>query len=327
MPISRPFPFLFPRCRRAGRAAPTASALVLALALAPCPRAAALQLTDDTGQELSLPAPAARIVALSPGITAMLFAAGAGARIVATVEYADEPAAARRLPRIGDSTAVDLERLLALHPDVVVAWPGGNSAAQLARIAALGIPLYRQRLNHLDDIPPALERLGRLAGTPGPADAAAAAAAARISDLRRRYARLMPVRVLLETWDQPLYTIGGPQLMSDALGVCGARNIFADLPELSPAVQVEAVLERNPEAIVAAAPPGAGMSWLAPWRRWPQLTAVRDGNLLAFEDQGLSRMGPGIIDATASLCALLDGARERLRHGDRAARARLPGAR
>ncbi len=116
---------------------------------------------------------------------------------------------------------------------------------------------------------------------------------------------------LLETWNQPLYTVGGQQLMSDAMAICGAVNIFGDLPQLSPAVQVEAVIARNPELIIAAAPPGAGPEWLQAWRKFPTLKAVRAGNLLDFQDQALSRLGPSVVEATASLCAQIQGARER----------------
>ncbi len=116
---------------------------------------------------------------------------------------------------------------------------------------------------------------------------------------------------LLETWNQPLYTVGGQQLMSDALAVCGAVNVFGDLPQLSPAVQIEAVLTRNPDLIIAAAPPGQGPQWLQAWRKFPSLKAVQSGNLLDFDDQALSRLGPSVLDATASLCARIDAARTR----------------
>jgi len=132
-----------------------------------------------------------------------------------------------------------------------------------------------------------------------------------LSQLRERYARRAPLTALLETWNLPLYTVGGRQLMSDALTLCGAVNIFADLPQLSPAVQVEAVLARDPDLIIAAAPPGAGAQWLQDWRRFPSLKAVRLGNLLDFKDQALSRLGPSVVDATASLCAQIDALRAR----------------
>jgi iron complex transport system substrate-binding protein len=274
-------------------------------------RAAGIDVVDDTGAHLSLAQPARRIVSLAPGATEMLFAAGAGPRLVATVAYADQPAAARQVPRIGDSNAIDMERLLRLKPDVVVYWPGGNNAAQIAQIKRLGFVLYGQQVNRLGDIGVSLRRLGQLAGSAPAAQRRAGEVDAQLLRLRTQYSTRAPVTALLETWNQPLYTVGGPQLMSDALAVCGAVNVFADLPQLSPAVQVEAVLTRNPDLIIAAAPPGQGPQWLQAWRKFPSLKAVQRGNLLDFDDQALSRLGPSVLDATANLCARIDAARTR----------------
>ncbi len=273
--------------------------------------AAGIDVVDDTGAHLSLAQPARRIVSLAPGATEMLFAAGAGSQLVATVAYADQPAAARQVPRIGDANAIDMERLLELKPDVVVYWPGGNNAAQIAQIKRLGFVLYGQQVNRLADLGASLRRLGRLAGTLPAAQRRGGQVDAQLLRLRAQYSKRAPITALLETWNQPLYTVGGQQLMSDALSVCGAVNVFGDLPQLSPAVQAEAVLTRNPDLIIAAAPPGQGAQWLQVWRRFPSLQAVQSGNLLDFDDQALSRLGPSVLDATANLCARIDAARAR----------------
>jgi iron complex transport system substrate-binding protein len=282
---------------------------MLAASLAAC--AAGIDVVDDTGAHLSLAQPARRIVSLAPGATEMLFAAGAGSQLVATVAYADQPAAARRVLRIGDSNAIDMERLLVLKPDVIVYWPGGNNPAQVAQLKHLGFVLYGQQVNRLGDLGGSLQRLGLMAGTSPAARRRAVQIEAQLSQLRAQYSKRSPVTALLETWNQPLYTVGGAQLMSDALAVCGAVNVFGDLPQLSPAVQTEAVLTRNPELIIAAAPPGQGAQWLQAWRKFPSLKAVQSGNLLDFDDQALSRLGPSVLDATANLCARIDAARTR----------------
>ncbi len=95
----------------------------------------------------------------------MLFAAGAGQRVIATVEFSDAPAEARKIPRIGDSNAIDIERVVALRPDVVVVWEGGNNVAQVNRLERLGVPLYRHKVERLADLPVALRRLGALTDT------------------------------------------------------------------------------------------------------------------------------------------------------------------
>jgi iron complex transport system substrate-binding protein len=261
-----------------------------------------LPIFDDTGRSVSLTAAPRRIVSLAPGATEMLFAAGLGDRLIATVDYSDEPAAAKRVPRIGDVTAVDMERLVALHPDLVVVWPGGGNPAQIDKIARLGIPVYRQQVNKLADLPSSLRRLGALAPDNAVAEQAARALEQELVRLAREYGGGKHPTVLLEVWNRPIYTVGGTHLMSDALTLCGARNVFGDLREQGPVIDTEAVIARNPDMIVAASPPGEATGWLADWKRFPSLTAVRTGRLVPFEDQRLSRLGPSVIPATEALC-------------------------
>ncbi len=275
------------------------------LAAAPAPGATAQTVTDDTGARITLPGPARRIVSLTPGATEMLFAAGAGDRVIATVEYSDTPEAARRIPRIGDVAAIDVERLVALRADVAIIWPGGGNAAQIEKIARLGLPLYRQEVDALAALPGSLRRLGNLAGTSAVAESKAREFETRLARLRREYAGNTRATVLLQIWNRPIYTVGGTQVMSDALSVCGARNVFADLKDPGPAVDVEAVIARDPDIIVAAGPAGAAAAWLDDWRRFPALRAVRSGHLVPFEDDRFSRLGPSVLDATEALCAVL----------------------
>ncbi|HEY2340633.1 MAG TPA: cobalamin-binding protein [Steroidobacteraceae bacterium] len=261
---------------------------------------------DDLGSAVEVgPAPL-RIVSLTPGAAEMLFAAGGGGQLIATVEYSSEPAAARAVPRIGDVATIDMERLVALRPEVVIAWPAGGNPAQRAKIAALGIPLYQQQVARLADLPGSLRRLGALAGTEAVAEQSAAALEARLGALERTYSARIPLQqrptVLLQVWNRPIYTVGGRHLMSDALALCGARNIFADLPEPGPLVDTEAVIARNPDIILAAAPIGEGATWVADWQRFPGLAAVRNHRVVAFENQALSRLGPSVLDATEELC-------------------------
>jgi iron complex transport system substrate-binding protein len=239
----------------------------------------------------------------------MLFAAGAGDRVIATAEYSVDPPEAQRVPRIGDAHAIDLERLVSLRPDVVVAWPGGNNPGQISRIEQLGIPLYRQRVDRLAGMPASLRRLGRLAGTAEEADAAATSIETRLAALERKHVRSERLSILLQVWGQPLYTVGGTHLMSDAMRLCGADNVFADLKDLGPAVELEAVIKRDPALIIALGPADAAREWLASWKRFGSMRAVRTGRLVVFDDLRLARMGPGAIDATEALCVAIDRAR------------------
>jgi iron complex transport system substrate-binding protein len=286
---------------------PTVAAAVCAAAVAAGAAATAVRtVTDDSGRAVTVRAPPLRIVSLSPGGTEMLFAAGAGAQVVATVEYSDVPPEAKRVARIGDAISIDLERLVRIHPDVVVAWPSGGNPAQREKIARLDIPVYEQQAQRLKDLAPSIRRLGALTGTEPQAEAAARGIEARLAALERTYAGAgggaPHPSVLLQVWNRPTYTVGGQHLMTDALELCGARNVFADLPEAGPVVDIEAVIARDPDIIIAAGPPGESAGWLADWKRLGTLKAVRSGRLIAFEDQALSRLGPSVLDATEELC-------------------------
>jgi iron complex transport system substrate-binding protein len=278
---------------------------LLAGALAPT-IAAALQVQDDEQNSLELPGPAQRIVSLAPGATAMLFAAGAGAKVVGTTVYSVEPQAARKVERIGDALSFDLERVLALHPDVVVVWGSGTSATQIARLQNVGLRIYHHRLRRLDDIPLSLQRLGRLAGTEEVAQAAATQYAQQIAALRAQYRQQPPATVLLQIWDRPIYTVGRPEIMSDVVNACGDRNLYDDLGDASPAVTLESVLARNPQIILALAPDEkSGERWASAWSAFPTLRAVQSKRVIAWSDQRLSRLGPSIVEAAADLCRAL----------------------
>ncbi len=265
-----------------------------------------LQLRDDDGRLLSLPGPPQRIVSLAPGATAMLFAAGGGARIVGTPEFSVEPEAARAITRIGDSHGFDLERILALHPDLLVAWSGGASAAQLVPFERAGLKVYHHRVTRLDDLPRSLERLGALLHTEAEAQRAATALAARIEAIHARYRRASEPSMLLQVWDRPVYTLGAGQLTADAAEACGYRNVYAELHDAAPAVSLESIVARDPDVILAlASDERTAQQWLEHWQALPALRAVRKHWVVSFVDARLSRMGPETVDATEALCEKL----------------------
>jgi iron complex transport system substrate-binding protein len=289
-----------------GAIAAVLAAALIPLGLAAPSRAAGFQVRDDEGQLVPLAASPQRIVSLSPGATAMLYAAGGGQRVVGTPEFSVEPEAARGIARIGDSHGFDVERILALHPDVIVAWTGGASAAQLQPFLRAGLPVYRHRVLRLDDLPGAIERLGALLHTEATAHQAASALAARIAALRHRYGRAHAPRLLLQVWDRPVYTLGGGQIISDAAEACGYSNVYAELRDAAPAVSLESIAARDPDAIlVLAADDSSAQQWIDHWQHLPALRAVKNKRVISFVDARLSRMGPEVVGATEALCATL----------------------
>jgi iron complex transport system substrate-binding protein len=271
---------------------------------------AEIALRDDAGTELRLPAPAKRIVSLAPHLTELLFAAGAGDRIVGVVAYSDYPEVATAIRQVGSSAQVDLEAVAALRPDLVVGWQSGNGAS-LARLASLGVPVYVNQPDRLEDIARSIEQLGRLAGTEATAMQAAAAFRARLAELRRRYSGKPVVRTFYEIWNQPLTTIGGRQIISDLIRACGGENVFGRISLLAPTVAEEAVIAEDPEAIVASGMDAARPEWLDQWRRWRQLVAVRRGNLFFVPPDLLQRHTPRLLDGAEMLCVHLETARQR----------------
>jgi iron complex transport system substrate-binding protein len=285
-------------------------ATLLTLAAAP-PAAAEIVIRDDADRELHLPGPAQRIVSLAPHITEVLFAAGAGERVVGVVAYSDYPEAARALPQVGGYSNLDMEAITALAPDLVIAWRSGNRGAHLEKLGALGIPVYVNEARSFEGVARSLEVFGRLTATETTANAAAQAFRARRDALAQRYAGRAPVRMFYQVWAQPLMTINGKHLISDAIRLCGGINVFDDLATLAPSIGVEAVLAANPEVIVASGRDAARPEWLDEWRRWPELAASAADNLYFIAPELIQRHTPRILDGTAQLCEHLESARRK----------------
>ena len=284
--------------------------LVLLLVQAGAVRAE-IALADDRGRDLILQGPAQRIVSLAPNLTELLFAAGAGARLVGTVAYSDFPAPARRLVRVGDSSAIDVERVVALKPDVVLAWRSGNPPGTIAKLEQLGMRVFATEAGTLEAIADEIVLFGRIAGTEDTAAKAATQFRRDIAALRHDYQGRRPVSVFYQVWHEPLMTVNGKQVISAVIDLCGGRNIFAALPALVPRVSLEAVLAANPEAIVTASDRPVAEA-LANWSAWKQLRAVRDGNLVVIPPDDISRPTPRLLNGARRLCAQLD----RIRRAD-----------
>ena len=263
---------------------------------------------DDAQHVLTLPAPAQRIVSLAPHTTELLFAAGAGARIVGVGEFSDYPPQARSIQLIGSSAALDLERILALKPDLVVAWGSGNLAPQVAKLRGLGIPVFDSEPRDFETIATNLERLGQLAGTAIAGREAAAGFRARLKQLTATYAGRSPVTVFYQVWRAPLMTLNNAHMVSGAIRLCGGQNVFGKLGPLVPTVSEEAVLQADPEVIFAG---GSADDPKSDWQRYSRLTAVKRANIYKLNSDWMTRAGPRILDGADALCRHLDSARSK----------------
>jgi vitamin B12 transport system substrate-binding protein len=241
-----------------------------------------------------------RVVSLAPSLSEIVVELGSADLLVGVLDAGDRPAELKDLPSVGRYGQLDMERLLSLKPDLLLLWPGSVGPAQRDQLKRLNIPTFVAEPHNFEQLTAQIEAIALQLGRPERGAALAADLRQRLTELRQRYRRDQPLRVFYQVWDRPLYTVGGGQIISDALEVCGARNVFADLPLPAPQVSVEAVLQRNPEVILAS-----DQAQLEAWKAWPQVAAVVTGQLLLVTDKGLERPSGQMIEATAKLCRLI----------------------
>ena len=287
------------------------AALLILVAMTATVRAE-VAVTDDAGRVVRLRAPAQRIVSLAPHATELLFAAGAGARVVGVSAFSDYPVAARALPPVSGGVRLDMERILALRPELAVGWPSGNARADLERLAALGIPVFFSEPQRLGDVPDTLIRLGRLAGSEREAQAAAARYRDELARLRASYRDRRPVRVFFEIAMQPLMTLNHAHLASDVLALCGGSNVFAASDLIAPEVSVEAVLLQYPDAILFSDQLGTVENMRDWWGERAQLRAVRTGQVYSVPGELVLRQTPRVLQGAQRVCETLDAARAAL---------------
>jgi iron complex transport system substrate-binding protein len=255
-------------------------------------------------------APAQRIVSLAPNLTELAFAAGAGERIVGTVDYSDFPEAARKIPRVGDAFRVDFERVLALRPDAVLTWEPGTPQGVTQRLKELRLNVVTIETHTLADIARGLRELGALVGSKQVSEPAARVFEAKIATLRERYKARPIVTVFLQVNDRPLFTVNDRQIMSEVIALCGGRNVFGSLNELAPQVSVEAVIAADPQLIVVTGEARAQAA--AEWKRWSQMNAVRADTVFQILADDLARSTPRLAQGAEQFCRMLETGRERL---------------
>jgi len=280
-------------------------------AFVPAAFAESVCVIDDRGLNVCLDHPAERIAALSPGATELIYAAGAGENVVAVVSYSDYPEAAKSVTSVGSHTRLDLERLISLQPDLILAWGTGNPTEQIDTLARLGLPVYYVEPYEFEDIARNIESMGKLAGTGLQADAEALRFRTGIDALRERYKKAAPVKTFYQVWEEPLMSMNGSHYISKVVSLCGGINVFADSPRLIPRLSKEAVLLKNPEAIIAGGMGERNAQWLENWRVFPDLLATQKGNLFFVPPSLIQRPTPRLLEGAQILCQTLDVARAR----------------
>ncbi|MCM1511953.1 MAG: cobalamin-binding protein [Oxalobacter formigenes] len=267
--------------------------------------------TDDAGRLVTLSFPARRIISAAPHITELLYEAGGGGHIAGVTGFSDFPPEARMLPMVGNDRQISVERVLALKPDLLIAWRGGNPVRQIDSLQRMGIPVFYSNPKRMEDIPATLERFGTLVGQEARGREKARLWRLRLAQLKKQYAKREKLRVFYQVSERPLYTLNGSHIVSEVIRICGGENVFSDLPVLAPRISMEAVLEKDPDVIFisgSGGPAGGGF-----WRRFGMMAAVRQDNLFEVEADLMDRPGPRLIEGAEALCKKMDEARQRRR--------------
>jgi iron complex transport system substrate-binding protein len=282
------------------------SVIVYALLAVAWPSFALAQIkaTDDAGHAIALSQPAQRIVTLAPFLTELVYAAGAGDKLAAVSAWSDFPREAKKKPVIGDASAIDMERLVSLKPDLIIAWKSGGHPADTERLSRYGMQVFAVEAARIADIPRLLRAIGQLAGTQATAEQAASGFEQRLQTLRQRYAANPPQKVFFEIWHSPLITVSGKHFISEAMRICGGQNIFADVNALTPTVGLESIYAANPQVIISSTS-ARDQDAMAPWRAHPKLQAVNSKKVFALDPDLIQRQTPRLLDGVEQLCAML----------------------
>ena len=272
------------------------------------PVKAEIHLYDDTGQIVSLQKPARNVISLSPGLTELIYAAGGENHLKGVVSYSDFPEQAKKLPRIGSYNALDIEKIITLQPDLVIAWKSGNPRHQIEQLKRLGVTVYISEPGNFADIPATMRRLGKLMGTETAAEQKADDFTRQFNHLKQQYDtvnRQSKKRTFIQIWNNPVMSVNQEHLISRVISLCGGENIFAQTSSLTYAPDIESVLEKNPEIIIATGMAETSAQWLKRWKQWPFLSAVKKNRLYAANPDHLVRHTPRILLGIKEVCQLI----------------------
>ncbi|MEO0444062.1 MAG: cobalamin-binding protein [Pseudomonadota bacterium] len=270
--------------------------------------------TDYQGRTVVLSKPATRIVALAPHIVENIYSAGAGDLIVGAVSYSDYPQQALAIPRVGNIQGFSIEAIVALKPDLVIAWASGHAASVSKKLVDLGLNVYMDEPKTLEHVVKSISDIAYLSQRESAAVDSIKSYQRRLKHLQQRYAHQSPVSVLYQVWNSPLRTISGNHIISDVIRVCGGRNIFADAPVIAPTISIESVIERNPQVIIASGMGEQRPDWLDEWRRWHSITAVQKQQLFFIPPDILQRHTVRLLQGAQAMCKQLEAVRHNSIH-------------
>lgn len=251
-----------------------------------------------------------RIIALAPHAVELVYMLGAGDRIVATTQYADYPEAAKAIPRIGGYGGIQLERVLELKPDLIIAWKSGNKDQDIEQMQALGLPVYLSITKRLDDIPKEMLSLGKQLGLENKAQHFAMQFRKRLSRLRQDHSNRSQVKVFYQLWSEPLRAMAAGSWINELITGCGGINIFNDTALDYPQVSIETVLLAKPDVIIIPSQHGSKIEAGDKWADWPEIPAVKNNQIHYINGDILHRFSGRVLQGMQNICDVLDAARK-----------------
>lgn len=275
-------------------------------------QAAPIEVVDSAGRKVILAKPAERIIALAPHIVENVYSAGAGDKLVGVVSYSDYPPQAAKIPTVGGAHAFSLEAIAALSPDLIITWSQGKIESATNAFSALDIAVYVDEPRKLEDVAVSIRNIGQLSGSAVEANSTADQYLATLTNLRNHYAEAKSVSVFYQIWNEPLQTINDSHIIGDVIKLCGGRNIFSDTPVIAPKVSLEAVINRDPDAVVASGMDIERPEWLDEWRKYPRMSAVVNNNLYFVPPDILQRHTVRILQGAQQMCDSLQRARNKI---------------
>jgi len=250
-----------------------------------------------------------RVISLSPHITELLFSAGAGDKLVGAVAFSDFPKAAQNIERIGRYNAINIEKIIQLKPDLIIAWKSANRPRDIEKLKSLGFKVVFSAPNNLQDIPAEIRAFGQQLHTQKIANSVATQLEQQLINLRQTYQSKPTVSAFYQIWNAPMMTVNGEQYISQALKICGAENVFSGLPLLAPEVNLESVIEKNPDVILLGGEEAMQQAWLNDWQKWNTLKAAKEHHIYLMNADTFQRPTQRFIEGIEGLCQTLDKAR------------------
>lgn len=274
----------------------------------PISAVADIKVVDDLGRTITLMQPATRVISLSPHVTELLYAAGASEQVVAGVSFSDYPPQAKKLPLVGSYDKFDMEAIVSLNPDLLIAWHSGNPKPQLNELMRLGLNVYITEPREFEDVAKDIRQIGHMLGTQKTANQAADNYMHELQTIRQQYAGRKPLRVFYQVWNNPLFTVNDQHLISKVIHLCGGVNVLGDLKTLSPQVSIESVIAQNPDVILYGSHETRD-DWSVGWRKWKNIKAVAHNHLFGIHADLIVRHTPRVLQGARQMCEYLDTVR------------------